>query len=248
MDTSIPNYRFSSAVKALGAFGLLLAAYALALYATRFVGAAFAFAVHWYGPPTLAIASLALVVWALLPPRRAKLPATLVGLILAFSVHQLTPQMVAAGEATYWRVRQAPLTKFTRDILAYGKITDMSDGDRYFKELNGELITFAAAEIDTLTSGSFRKTWPLDHVLARDGISRDTYEEYRKRLRGLTHIQFEVRPGYVAFVYDGFLDNLDGYLWVRDGAQPPPLNSELLGTQLIALHELGTGWYRFRTT
>jgi hypothetical protein len=248
MDTSVRTYRVSSVILAFGAFGLVVAAYALAVYATRFVGAAFAFAIRWYGPPTLAIASIALVVWAFFPPRRAKLPGTLIALIVAFLVHQLTPQIIAASDATYWRLRQAPLTEFTRDILAYGKISEMSDGDRHYKELNGELIAFAVVDIDTLTASAFRKTWPLDHVLARDQITREKYEQYRQRLRELTLIQFQVRPGYVAFLYDGFLDNLDGYLWVRDDARSPALNSELFGTQLIALQELGGGWYRFHTT
>jgi hypothetical protein len=89
---------------------------------------------------------------------------------------------------------------------------------------------------------------PLEQVLVRDAVSAQRYEEYRRRLRDLKIIQFDAEPGYVAFLYDGMLENLEGYLVVKPGGSPPAMRAPLFGAALIRLEPLGDGWYRFATT
>ena len=85
-------------------------------------------------------------------------------------------------------------------------------------------------------------------MLARDAIEVKRYEEFRDRLRALKLTQLEAEPEFVAFLYDGMLDNLEGYLVVKPGATPPAIRSTLFGATLISLEPLGDGWYRFATT
>ena len=85
-------------------------------------------------------------------------------------------------------------------------------------------------------------------MLARDAIAAQRYEEFRRRLQDLKLTQFDAKPGYVAFLYDGMLDNLEGYLLVRPGGSPPALRSTLFGATLVSLEPIGDGWYRFTTT
>ena len=89
---------------------------------------------------------------------------------------------------------------------------------------------------------------PLDQVLMRDAIAAQRYEEFRGRLRDLKLTQFDAQPGFVAFLYDGMLDNLEGYLLVKPGGSPPAVHSTLFGAQLVRLEPIGDGWYRFVTT
>jgi hypothetical protein len=153
-----------------------------------------------------------------------------------------------AGLWLFWRTREATLDGFISDVLHDARVRDMSDGQRFYKSLNGTLITFEpGAAVDT-AHVTHATVWPLAQVLARDGIERATYERYRHRLIDLHLIEYSVTPDYVGFVYDGFLDNLNGYLWVRPGHDPPPIGAELFLTQLVVLDHLGGGWYYFATT
>ena len=85
-------------------------------------------------------------------------------------------------------------------------------------------------------------------MLARDAIAAQRYEDFRQRLRDLSVIEFDARPGYVAFLYDGMVDGQEGYLLVKPGASPPAMRATLFGAALIRLEPIGDGWYRFATT
>jgi hypothetical protein len=158
-----------------------------------------------------------------------------------------TPALDRAGERLFFETRRGRLESFAHDITTYGRIHQMSDGTRHFKELNGELVAYSPAEVDTAVKG-VPPTRPLGEVLARDAIAAQRYDEFRRRLQDVKLIQFDARPGLVAFLYDGLVDNLQGYLLVQPGAAPPPMHSKLFGAELVRLEPLGRGWYKFATT
>jgi hypothetical protein len=70
-------------------------------------------------------------------------------------------------------------------------------------------------------------------VLARDAIAVERYEDFRQRLRDLAVIQFDDKPGYVAFLYDGMVDGQEGYLRVKPGASSPAMPAKLFGAAVI---------------
>ncbi len=203
---------------------------------------------------TLAVALLALglgVMALLLPPagtRRARIrSAVVVTAALIVSVALSRPAQ-RAGQWLYWRSRAPALSRLTADVLRDGRVHAMSDGRQAYKSLNGTTVTFEPGEpIDTLWAAR-SAVYPLTQVLARDGIERAQYEDYRRRLVQLRMSELVVTSGYVGFLHGGFLDNLEGFLWVRPGHAPPPPQSELFLTQLTTLHYLGDGWYYFGTT
>ena len=89
---------------------------------------------------------------------------------------------------------------------------------------------------------------PLSTALAQEGLEPETYHELRRELVTLQLVNLEVQNDHVALVYDGMLDNLSGFLRLRQGAQPPEPGDLIAGCQLVALRPLGQGWYFFVTT
>lgn len=228
----------------LGQFATVLALLAGWTFLDKFFRWDADFLIAFIALPVLALSFLVVLGWAAWPPRRrAKLGLALIALLLGAGVIQAAPWLASTGEELFFSNRREGLERLAADLIAYGRIRQMSDGLRHFKELNGELIAYTPAEVDTL-----RQTWPVGDVLARDGITPAKYTEFRDRLRGLKFIEVKVEPGYVAFLCDGLLDNLEGYLLVRSGMTPPPLNTEFFSAQLIELVPLGGGWYAFATT
>ena len=238
----------SPRVLVLGQFGCVLLLLATVQLFAKFIGGVSDFLLFIYGLPALLLSAVVVLGWALVPPRWAKLRVAALALLVGTGLVALSPRLRRTGDRLFFESRRADLEAFTADILAYGRIHEMSDGLRHFKELNGELIALRHAEVDTLRAPGLRPTLPVARVLARDGIDRQTYDVFRERLRELKFIEFEVHRGFVAFVYDGMLDNVDGYLLVRAGHEPPALNSEIFSSQLIAIKPLGSGWYWFATT
>lgn len=220
---------------------------AVCTFFQRFLGAEWSLTLAVLGPPVFGLSTIAVLVWALWPPRRGKLALLLVALAVDATLTFGSLAIDRAGERVFFESRRARLDRLARDIVAYGQIEQMSDGTRSFKELNHQLVAYSPSDVGA-GSAAERRSRPLGEVLARDRIAATRYEEFRRRLRDVKLIEFDVKPGYVAFLYDGLVDNLAGYLVVRPGGAPPALRSELFGANLIYLEPLGHGWYRFATT
>jgi hypothetical protein len=199
-----------------------------------------------FGLPAFAISTLAFVLWTLVPPRR--LHALFAGLAALGAYLAASPHLGHAGRWMFFESRRTRLEALARDVVAYGRIAQLSDGYRDYKELNHQLVAYAPSEVDTSSALGGRARRPLQEVLAEQGIASERYEEFRQRLHDVRLIMLDVQPGYVAFEYDGLVDNLEGYLLVRPGGAPPALGSKLLGTDLVVLEPLGGGWYRWATT
>jgi hypothetical protein len=214
----------------------------------KFIGGATGFILFLFGLPAIGISLLVVLGYALWRPNSAKTKKAGVALLLMVIFVPSIPQIAKIGDYLFFNSRKAALNEFVKDILTYEKIINMSNGLRHFKELNGELVGYTDGEIDKEEMQGMRRRKPVAEVLSRDDIDPAKYEEFRNRLRQLEFIEFEVQPGYVAFLYDGFLDNLSGYLYTRDGAAPPPMRTLLFLSHLIGLRSLGNGWYSFSTT
>ena len=228
-------------------FAVVATLLALCTFLQRFLGGEWSFALAAFGPAVFGLSTLIVLVWTLWPPRRRKLGVLLVALGVDAALTLGSFAIERAGERVFFESRRARLERLAQDIVAYGQIEQMSDGTRAFKELNHQLVAYTPSEIES-TPAADRRPRPLGDVLARDRIAAQRYEEFRRRLRDVKLIEFDVKPGYVAFLYDGLVDNLAGYLVVRPGGAPPAIRSELFGADLVYLEPLGHGWYRFATT
>ena len=243
-----PPRRLTARTLVLGQFLVVVAFLALWILLDKFVGGDSDLAFAVFGTPLLAVSTLTVVLWGLWGLHLRKILLLVLAVVADVGLVMGTPALDRAGERLFFESRRSRLEAFAHDITAYGRIHQMSDGSRHFKELNGELVAFTPAEVDTSVKAGAPATRPLAQVLARDTIAAQRYDEFRRRLHDVKLIQFDSRPGLVAFLYDGMVDNLQGYLLVQPGAAPPPIRSELFGAELVRLEPLGGGWYRFVTT
>ena len=248
LPTSNRARLFSARTLVLGQFGVVVTLLALWILLDKFLGGDSDLAFSVIGIPALVVSTLTVVVWGLWGLRWRKVLLLLLAVVADAGLVMGTPALDRAGERLFFESRRSRLEALARDITAYGRIHQMSDGTRHFKELNGDLVAYTPAEVDTLGKAGSPPTRPLAQVLARDAIAEQRYDEFRRRLQDVKLIQFDSRPGLVAFLYDGMVDNLYGYLLVQPGATPPSMHSQLFGAELVRLEPLGGGWYRFATT
>jgi hypothetical protein len=192
------------------------------------------------------VSTLAVAVWASWGIRWRKAVVLLLAVIADLGLVSGSSALGRAGDRLFFETRRSRLDGFARDIVAYGRIRQMSDGTRPFTELNHDLVARSPADATIRSVGAPK--WTLEQLFARDDIAPQRYEEFRRRLRELRVTQFDAEPEFVAFLYDGMLDDLEGYLLVRPGASPPAMRSTLFGAALVRLEPLGHGWYRFATT
>ncbi|HEV8398566.1 MAG TPA: hypothetical protein VGQ18_01885 [Gemmatimonadales bacterium] len=176
---------------------------------------------------------LLVLAYTAMRPSWAKARELLIAVCVTAGAIRLAPTIRTAGVTLFWATREDRATTFVAEILSYGRVREMDDGLRYFNRLNGE-------RGDGL---------PVQAVLVRDAIDPGVFERFQRRLRELKLVHVEVREDCIAFVQDGFLDNVEGFFWVRPGHRPPPLYSEFVyESELVGLRPLGNGWYYFATT
>jgi hypothetical protein len=244
--TAAPRGRLAARSLVTGQFVVVVVLLGLWLLLEKFLGAQSRLAFAVVGAPLLVVSTLVVGVWAAYGIRWRKVAVLLLAVLADVGLISGTTTLERAGDRLFFESRRSRLDAFTRDIVAYGHIHQMSDGLRHFTELNGQLVAAAAADLTTASVAS--TTQPIEQVLARDGITAQRYEDFRERLRDLGVIQFDAEPGYVAFLYDGMVDSQEGYLRVKAGASPPAMHATLFGAALIRLEPIGDGWYRFATT
>ena len=156
----------------------------------------------------------------------------------------------AVGDLRF-RWKRDTLESVVREALANPRIETISAGGRYYKFINWTAVRGLGPP---LPQGGEPPGPPEAHlaseVLAREGISHDTYRAIRSGLLGAGYLSVTVREEYVLFIEDGMLDNEYGVLWVRPGHQPPavgpPADARFL--YFVVMRPLGDGWYEFVTT
>lgn len=244
--TAAPRGRLDARRLVPGQFVVVLVLLTLWVLLEKFLGAQSRLAFAVLGVPLLVVSTLVVGAWAAWGIRRRKVVVLLLAVVADVGLITGTSSLERAGDRLFFETRRSRLDVFARDIAAYGRIRQMSDGRRQFTELNGQPVAVSPAAVTTRSARSTTRT--LEQALARDTIEARRYEDFRQRLRDLAVIQFDAQPAYVAFLYDGLLDGLEGYLLVKPGASPPALRSTVFGEALIRLEPLGDGWYRFATT
>ena len=156
----------------------------------------------------------------------------------------------AVGDLRF-RWKRDTLESVVREALANPRVEKISAGGRYYKFINETAVRGLGPP---LPQGGEPPGPPEAHlaseVLAREGISPDTYRAIRAGLLGAGYLSVTVREEYVLFIEDGMLDNEYGVLWVRPGHQPPALGppADPYFLYFIVMRPLGDGWYEFETT
>lgn len=214
---------------AFGAFGLFVDEL------TVWAGLAFCFV-------TFLVGGILFLGYAAFRPTMAKVnEVILAGSVAAVCLKTQVP-LSKWGADFFWSFRETAATAFVAELLSYGRIFEMDDGTRHFKSLNYAPLGRVSGPA-ALTSES------SPSVFRRDNIDTRIFAEFRRKLSELNLLSVSVTDGYVAFVDDGFLDNLHGFVWVRPGHPPPRIDSEFVeASRLIYLRPLHNGWYYFETT
>jgi hypothetical protein len=165
--------------------------------------------------------------------------AYLLGLAAAF---WLAPRLQDPVERGYLHFRGNALEAFVIDIRSYGKISGMSDANRFYKEFNLDLITFNPSDVDT--QGIGRDVVLLDTALERSKVSRAKYEDFRRRLIDLGFINFTTQGEILIFTRDGMLDNCYGLAYSESKRIP---KSTSCGS-VVRWDHLTGNWYSFGTS
>jgi hypothetical protein len=158
------------------------------------------------------------------------------------------PTMYRVGAELFFSSRAERLTAFKDAFCAYGRIWQMTDGQRYHKSLNGQRIALTASTTVVPSPPEERSGRPVAAVLAGDSIAPAQFDEFRRELIAMRLIEVARTGNGVAFVHDGMLDNLEGFIFVPNGSAPPTIGSALFETTLVALVPMRDGWYYFGTT
>lgn len=91
------------------------------------------------------------------------------------------------------------------------------------------------------------QSW-IDSVLRLDGISQATFDSLRNLL-DKAQVRYVVRDSaFTTYVVGGSLDNLNGFLHLRPGAELPPIGSEIDRARLVVVSHLADDWYYFGTS
>lgn len=94
---------------------------------------------------------------------------------------------------------------------------------------------------------SATRQW-VDSVLQLEGVPRATFD-HLEDLLDEARIRYVVRsPDVTVYVVGGTLDNLNGFLHVRPGAEPPPLGTEIDRARLVIVNQVDDDWYYFGTS
>jgi hypothetical protein len=192
--------------------------------------------------PLLGLFALLLILHTIVRPSKRAAAVSALALGAAILVVLGTPYIRHAGTHLFVAVNEKALGELTSEIIGYGKI------HRMFGELNGELVASGASDVERDPPHGLRPRLPLEEVLARHGIDRGMYDAFAASLRNLRLLGFEVSESCIAFPTGSMLDNVHGLLYVRDGFEPPSLDTPVLSSRLVELRHIRGSWYWFGTS
>jgi hypothetical protein len=148
------------------------------------------------------------------------------------------------ADRMHLKIHEDRLNRFVTEIKQYQRITEMSDGERFWKTINNTSIEPKIENIDTTDNGSGKKFF-LDDVLAKDGVDKQNYELFRQKLVATGFISFEtLDDGTISFTMDGFLDNCYGIAYSETGIRPEQNGCG----DIIRWTKIGDNWYAWGTT
>lgn len=145
----------------------------------------------------------------------------------------------SVGDRAYFARRASELQQLDALIVRLGQVREMSDGQRYWKTVNG-LVYRGDGENPP-------EAIPLQSALDSAGVRAESFEDLRQRMIRLGIICFESDTARAGYMIDGFLDNCIGFLRVRSGREPK-LGDIAPRGRIISLTRVAPGWYIYRTT
>ena len=161
-----------------------------------------------------------------------------IAFILYFTSYGL---QLRAADFFYFKYNEKKLTMFVSEIIKYKKIKQMTDGQRYLKQLNYTQTEKNKNYVDTT---GFEKKYFLDDILIKEGISKQQYERFRQLLIETGYIDFEVlEDGTIFFTMDGFLSHVYGIAYSETGINPEEINE-------LTIHrwdKISKNWYVWGT-
>lgn len=120
------------------------------------------------------------------------------------------------ADYVFYKQREKKLNEFVHEIKQYGKITEMSDGNRYSKSLNDSLYDFKKED----TIGGGRRIFLYQDLLKVLSIDEKVHQDFRKRLMKIDCITFDTfSDGAVCFTIDGWAGNCYGITYSPSGKQ-----------------------------
>lgn len=148
------------------------------------------------------------------------------------------------SDRIHLKIHENRLNKFVAEIKHYQRITEMSDGERFWKTINNTSIEPKIEDVDTIDNG-FGKKFFLDDILAKHGVNKPHYELFRQELMATGFISFEtLDDGTISFTMDGFLDNCYGIAYSETGKRPEQNGCG----HIIRWTKIGDKWYSWGTT
>ncbi|MCK8492607.1 hypothetical protein M0L20_12140 [Spirosoma sp. RP8] len=144
----------------------------------------------------------------------------------------------------YFKLNESALNKMVSDIKSYGKIEKMSDGQRFWKILNGTAYEFNSKDTVREFETSPKK-YLLNEALAREGVDRQHFEAIRQGLIETEYMSFAILPdGTISFTEDGLIDNCYGIAYSETGTMPVYNDCG----ELIRWVKISGNWYAWGTT
>lgn len=153
----------------------------------------------------------------------------------------IQPLLFRGGLYLFYAFRGQRLDAFVQDIISDRKIWILSDCQRYSKQVNN----YYTNPCDTLYGGDWHTYFV--NCLNRDSIPPERLDRYINELREARLISYEITRDGIVFIYDGFLDNEFGFLYLLRN-NPPEEGSALESHgRLVKIVPIRRGWYYFAT-
>jgi hypothetical protein len=150
---------------------------------------------------------------------------------------------ILVADWLFFKFREDKLTLFISELKKYGKIKEMSDGQRYWKTINNISIEPSLTKTDTCSE--FGKKYYLDDILKREEIDKQHYDFFKNILIETNLTGFEILGDEtISFTIDGFLDNCYGIAYSETGDNPC---ANYCG-RIITWNQIGHNWYAWSTT
>lgn len=113
-----------------------------------------------------------------------------------------------AADYLFYKLREKKFNELVTEIKKYGKITSMSDGNRYSKSLNDSIYEF---EDKDMLKDNRKGVHLYADLLKELDIDEKIHQDFRNRLTQLDCISFNTYPdGAVSFTIDGWIDSCYG--------------------------------------
>lgn len=122
-----------------------------------------------------------------------------------------------AADYIFFKLREKKFNEFVAEIKNYGKIKEMSDGNRYTKTLNEKRYEFREKDISPYDK---KFTDLYSDLLKTLEIDENVHQDFRNKLSDVDCIEFQCfDDGAVCFTIDGWLNRCNGVTYSTNGTE-----------------------------